>query len=164
MCLLTKSRPKQWLWFFLLIGTLAVAAVAAEIWSNERQQLTPEKLAAARARWREKGLRDYALDYEVKREDHPDPAPRTGERHTVLVKDGRAERPGAFEFGSVDDLFDRIAERLEADRQSGGPRPFVKATFDPDDGHVVHYVRSVMKTRERLEIGVTLRPLTASSP
>ena len=51
--------------------------------------------------------------------------------------------------------------RLRADRESGGSRPFVKATFDHQDGHIVHYVHSVMKTHERLEITVTLRPLAA---
>jgi hypothetical protein len=169
-----RSGNRLWVWFFIVVGTLAVAAVATEIWSNERQQLTAEKLAAARAFWQEKGPHDYALKYEIKRDDDPDPAPRAGEKYMVLVRggkvesvadsDGRAPRLGDFEFGTMDDLFDRIAERLRADRESGGPRPFVKATFDPADGHVIHYVHSVMRTRERLEVTVTLRPLTASSP
>ncbi len=171
---LKTQNSTRWVWFFVLVGTLAVAAVATEIWFNERQQLTPEKLAAARAVWQEKGPRDYALDYDIKRDYDPDPAPRNGEKYTVRVKvgqvesvadaDGRAPRLGDFEFGSMDDLFDRIAERLRADRESGGPRPFVKASFSPADGHVIHYVHSVMKTHQRLEVTVTLRPLTASSP
>jgi hypothetical protein len=154
---LKTQNSNRWVWFFLVLGTLVVAGVSIEIWSNEKQQLTPEKLAQARALWREKGPRDYVLEYEVKRDDTPDPAPRTGEKSTVRVKDGKAEaapRPG--QFGSMDDLFDWIEGRLAADREAGGPRPFVKVTFDPHDGHVLHYVHSVMRTRERLEVTVTL--------
>lgn len=162
MSSLPPRRPKRWVWFFLVLGTLAVAGVGIEVWSNLQQQLTPEKLALARALWADKGPRDYTLDYEIKREDAPDPSPRVGEKHTVRVKDGKTETPPApGEFGDMDDLFDWIDGRLRADRESGGPRPFVKATFDPHDGHVLHYVRSVMRTHERIEVTVTLRPLTS---
>jgi len=137
---------------------MGAAGVTAEIWSNLSQQLTPEKLAEARAVWKQKGPRDYDLDYEIKREDNPDPAPRTGEKVTVRVENGQAQGPLTTEFGSMDDLFDYIEQRLRSDRESNGSRPFVKATFDHEDGHIVHYVRSVAKTRERLEITVTLRP------
>jgi hypothetical protein len=160
---LKSQKSKKWVWFFLLLAALAAAGVTVEVWSNLNQQLTPEKLAAARAVWREKGPRDYFLDYEIKREDNPDPAPHAGDKHTVRVADGKAEAH-AGEFGSMDELFDEIDRRLRADREAGGRLPFVKATFDPGDGHIVHYVRSVMKSRERLEVTVTLRPVTASPP
>jgi hypothetical protein len=158
------GRPRKWVWFFLLLGTLAVAGIGIEVWSNLQQQLTPEKLAAARALWAEKGPRDYELDYEVKHGDTPDPSPVVGEKYTVRVKDGKAEtlpRPG--KFGSMDDLFDWIDVRLRDDRKPDSPRAFVKPTFDPSDGHFEHYVRSVMATRERIEIDVKLRPLISSA-
>src|SRR5215475_7288229 len=82
---------RKWIWFFVLLGTLAAAGVATEIWFNLHQQLTPEKLASAHARWRENGPRDYALEYAVKREYNPEPAPRTGDNYTVLVKGGKVE-------------------------------------------------------------------------
>jgi hypothetical protein len=156
-------RPKRWIWFFVVIATLAAAGLATEIWSNLSQQLTPEKLAAARAVWQEKGPRDYVLNYDVKRDENPDPV-RGGDRYTVRVTDGKGTPARAGEFGSMDDLFDRIDAQLRADREPGSPRAFVKATFDPDNGHVIHYVHSVMKTRQRLEVTVTLRPITASPP
>jgi len=158
------QRSKKWVWFFLLLAALAVTGVTIEIWSNLSQQLTLEKLAAAHDVWRAKGPRDYYLDYEVKREDNPDPAPHAGEKYTVRVTDGKGQPPRPGEFGSMDDLFDEIERRLRADREPGSPRAFVKATFDAGDGHIVHYVHSVMKTRERLEVTVTLRPITASAP
>ncbi len=153
---LRKGGSRRWVWFFLLLAAAAAAAVGVEVWSNARQQLTPDKLAVARTLWAEKGPRDYELDYDVKREDVPDPSPRAGEKHTVRVKDGKVEGTPAGEFGSMDDLFRWIDERLARDAADHA-RPFVKATFDPHDGHVLHYVRSVMSTRERIEISVTLR-------
>jgi hypothetical protein len=153
------SRPRKWVWFFLLLGTLAAVGVGIEVWSNLRQQLTPEKLAAARALWAEKGPRDYELDYEVKRGDAPDPSPRVGEKYTVVVKDGKATTPpGPDRFGSMDDLFDWIEQRLRGDRESDGPRVFAVLTFKGDE---LHYVRSVMRTRERIEITAKFRPLTS---
>jgi hypothetical protein len=65
-------------------------------------------------------------------------------------------KPGDHEMDSMDGLFAVIARKLQADSEPGKPRAFVTATFDPTDGHIVHYVRSVMQTRERLEISVEL--------
>src|SRR3954447_10166847 len=127
---LKTQNSKRWVWFFLVLATLAAAGIVIEVWSNHNQQLTPEKLAVARALWTEKGPRDYTLDYEVKRDDEPDPVPRAGEKFTVRVKDGKAETPPRpDEFGSMDDLFDWMEGRLRADREPDGPRPFVKGTF-----------------------------------
>src|SRR5262249_55205741 len=113
-------------------------------------------------------------EYEVLRDPNPEPAPRTGEKYSVRVRDGKVEsvtgpdgkppRPGEFEFGSMDDLFDRIDNRLRADRETGGPRPFVKADFDPPAGPVPPPVHSVRRPRERLETRVNLPPLTPSPP
>jgi hypothetical protein len=173
-------RPKRWIWFFALLAVATPAAIAVLMWYNLHQQLTPERLAQARARWNEVGPPSYVLDYAIKREYNPDPVQPPPEKYTVRVQDRRVEAvtgpdgrpppPGEFEFGSMDDLFDRIGRQLRADRESGGPRPFVKADFDPgarqrpSDGHVIHYVRTVRQTGQRLEVTVTLHPLTASSP
>jgi hypothetical protein len=168
------SRSRKWVWFFLFLGVVPAALVSVEIWFNLHQQLTPERLAAARARWDETRPRDYLLDYAIKHDYNPDPVQAAPDKYAVRVQDGRVEAvtrpdgrpppPGEFEFGSMDDLFDRIAQRLRADREAGQRRAFVKADFDPRDGHVTHYVHSVSSTRERLEVTVTLRPLTASPP
>ena len=161
-------RPKRWLWFFVFLATVPVVLLGVEIWFNLNQQLTPEKLAAARARWDANGPRNYVLEYEVKREYNPEPAPRNPDKYTVRVKDKKVEavtgadgqppKPGDFDFGSMDDLFEFIDRQLRADRESDGRRPFVTATFDRRDGPIAHYVHSVSTTRERLEVTVTLRP------
>src|SRR5947209_14709906 len=62
------TRSRRWVWFFLFLAVVPASLLGVEIWFNLHQQLTPEKLAAARARWDKNGPRDYVLDYEVKRE------------------------------------------------------------------------------------------------
>jgi hypothetical protein len=158
-----RPRSRKWVWFFLFLDVVPVTLLSVEIWFNLNQQLTPEKLATARARWQANGPRDYVLDYEIKHDYNPEPAPPP-EKYSVRVKDGKVEavtdaagrpaRRGDFPFGSMDDLFARVEQRLRADRESGGSRPFVTATFDRHDGHIARYVHSVMKTRERLEVSV----------
>jgi hypothetical protein len=162
-----RSRSRRWLWFFALLLVLATGGITAEVWFNLRQQLTPEKLAEARRRWQEHGPRDYVLEYAVKHEYNPDVVTLPPERAYVEVEGGKVKsvvlvgggtaHSGEFKFGSMDDLFDWIEQRLQADLQAEGRRPFVKATFGKDDGHLAHYVRSVMRTRERLAISVQLR-------
>jgi hypothetical protein len=151
----------------MVLAVLAAAFAGGLVWFNLRQQLTPGRLAEARRLWEENGPRDYVLHYSVKAESTPDPAGPPPMKYTVRVREGRvvsAEgaggrplRGGEYEFGSMDDLFDHIERRLTADREAGGRPPFVTATFHKQDGHVAHYVRSVMKTRERLEVVVQLR-------
>ena len=52
---MTRPRNRRWIWFFAAVATLATAGVSLEVWFNLRQQLTPEQLRQARARWAEKG-------------------------------------------------------------------------------------------------------------
>jgi hypothetical protein len=60
----------------------------------------------------------------------------------------------------MESLFAAIARRLELDAAPDTPRVFAVGSFDKKDGHLLHYVRSVRRPRERLEISlITLRPL-----
>ena len=133
-------KSRRWIWFFLLLGILAVAGLSVEIWFNLNQQLTPEKLVEAQARWQANGPRDYTIEYEIKQDNNPDPAPRTPNRYTVHVENGHvvsATGAGgqplpaeAVEFGSMDDLFRHVQEQMQGDRAANTGRPFVTATFD----------------------------------
>ena len=156
----------RWVWFFVILGALTTGGIAANVWFNLNQQLTPEKLDKARRLWQEKGPADYRLDYTIKREVNPDLAGTVPQNYTVQVRDGktilvstpdgRELKPGDAEFDSMDSLFDVIDRQLRMDSDPGRPRAFVKAMFDGSDGHVTHYVHSVMRTRERLEVTVQL--------
>jgi hypothetical protein len=62
-------------------------------------------------------------------------------------------------------LFAGIGTWLGRDAPAGMWRPFAVATFDRGDGHLLHYVRSLMRTRERVEFNlVELRPVPAQAP
>jgi hypothetical protein len=47
-----------------------------------------------------------------------------------------------------------VGRLLEQDRAAGGWRPYEVATFDAGDGRLLHYVRSLMRTRERVEFNL----------
>ena len=61
-------------------------------------------------------------------------------------------------------LYGFIEEFMQQDSQPGSPRTFTNVLFDPVDGHLIHYVRSVASKRERVEITVRLTPLPAAAP
>jgi hypothetical protein len=164
----TPTFSHRWIWYFVVLGVLTAGGITANTWYNLRQQLTLEQLDAARRLWNEKGPRNYRLDYTIKRDVNPDPAGTVPVTYTVQVRDGKVEsiagsaghsgRSDDYEFGSMDSLFAAIEKRLCADADSAQPRAFVKASFDGRDGHVMHYVHSVMQTRERLEVTIELTP------
>jgi hypothetical protein len=169
----------RWVWYFLVLGLLTAGGIIANTWYNLRQQLTPEQLEVARQLWIKNGPRDYRLYYTIKHEVNPDPAGVAAERYSVEVHDGKITavygpdnkridpdemEPGDYDMDTMDDLFALLAWKLQTDSEPGKPRAFVTATFDANDGHIVHYVHSVMQTRERLEISVEMVPELARKP
>jgi hypothetical protein len=151
-------RVPRWVWFFLVLGLLAVIAIIIPLWFNLSQQLRPEDVARARAVWEEKRPADYDLDYTLQG--------LTPERFTVQVRHGRTESvtgpdgplpPGSCPFTDMDSLFRFVEANLTKDGERGSARTFTVAGFAPEDGHILHYVRSVLRTRERIEIDVKLR-------
>ena len=81
----------------------------------------------------------------------------------VQVRGGRAvggscngwplPRDGAGPYDMAG-LFAGIARLVDQDEHAGAWRPYVVATFDKKDGHLVHFVHSRMRARERVEIQV----------
>jgi len=148
-----KRTSKRWLWFFAILVVLTALGAGLELWFNLSQQLKPERLAEARRLWNEKGPRDYTLEYTINQKG------RDLEEGIVHVRQGgasttsdRLPKTRAYQFESVEAVFEHMEKDLEADRQPGSPRSFITATFDRNDGHPIRYVRSVSSTRERLEI------------
>src|SRR5213082_3122548 len=58
---------RPWAGFFVVLAVMAALAVALPLAYNLRQQLRPEQLEEARARWRTEGPADYDLEYKVRR-------------------------------------------------------------------------------------------------
>jgi hypothetical protein len=94
--------------------------------------------------------------------------------YLVQVRRGRPVRawcndepvPGAL-AGHYDmaALFTGLGRLLERDRAAGGWPPYEVALFDRGDGHLLHFVRSRMRTRERLEWNLLeLTPVAPQAP
>ncbi len=159
-------RPNRgWIWYFAILAALSVAAIIVLVRFNLSQQLTPEQLAAARALWQERGPRNYDLEYNQQGS--------TPETRKVWVRDGqvvRAVRDGEpleerlYRYSDIPALFRFLADYLREDAAPGRPRVFCKAAFDPQDGHLLHYVRRVMGTSERVEITVELHAVPPGAP
>jgi hypothetical protein len=79
--------------------------------------------------------------------------------------DGRAVPSALAEDYTMAALFAGVARLLERDRAAGGWRPYAVAAFDRDDGRLLHYVRSLMRTRERVEYNLLeLKPVSDNGP
>jgi hypothetical protein len=153
----SPRRSRAWIWFFLVLALLSAAAVAIPLWFNLSQQLTEEELDKNKQLWEEKRPSDYDVAYTQQG--------ASPEQFVVHVRHGRVRsitsagrplEPEACPFTDMDSLFRYVANYLEQDRQPGSRRTFASAGFARDDGHIVHYIRSVWSTRERTEITVEL--------
>lgn len=165
----TRHQSRRWLWFFGPLLVLAGVWLSVEWWYARSQQLTPARLAEARRLWQGLGPRDYRLEYTVKRlgsavKEYVSEVRQDGKDVSVSTAAGRRLQLGEYPFDTMESLFDYLERQLRDDAQSAGPRRATTVVFHPRDGHLVHYVRSVRGTGERMEIIVVLTPLTAEQP
>lgn len=153
------ARPnRNWVWFFVVLVVLAVLAIGVELWFNLRQQLHRPDLEAARMLWNQKGPRDYDLEYTKRGSASGTFVVRVrGGRVASATMDGQPMEPRLYPYADMGGLFDDVERFLEMDSAPGSPRSFTKAQFDPVDGHLMYYVRSVMASRQRIEIVVRLQ-------
>jgi hypothetical protein len=161
-----STRSRGWIWFFVALALLTITAISILIWYNPTVPLTPALLAGAKTKWKEHGPRDYDMDYTFKKIE-------TTERFHVQVRNGDAVsvrmndtidlEPRLFPYYTMPGLFGIIEEFMEEDAKPGSPRTFTSVLFDPVDGHLIHYVRSVASKRERQEITVRLTPVSSKS-
>ena len=170
----TSSPPRRfplWADFFVALALLALLAVVVPLVYNLRQQLRPEQLEEARARWRTEGPADYDLEYSVRRGRD-----EQAEHYRVRVRAGRAvcvccdgevlllDRSFAAAAGlalsalaggdgrryGIESAFQRMEEVLNRG-ESSARRHFTVAVFDPRDGHPRHFVHRVRGTDQREE-------------
>lgn len=155
----TARISHGWIWFFLILALLTVVAILIQVRYNPTMPLTAPLLAEARARWKAHGPRDYDMDYTIKKMESTERfhvQVRNGKAVAVLMNDKIELEPRLYPYYTMPALFEFIGEFLEQDAQPGKPRTFTNVLFDPVDGHLIHYVRSVASTRERQEIIVRL--------
>jgi hypothetical protein len=157
----SPRRSRAWIWFFAVLAILSVAAIALNLGFNLSQQLSEEELVKNRQLWEEKRPADYDVTYAQKGASPEQLVVHVRHgRVRSVTSEGRPLEPGSCPFTDMDSLFRTVANYLEQDRQPGSRRTFTSAGFAREDGHIVHYVRSVWSTRERIEITVELHPVT----
>ncbi len=165
------QQSYRWVWYFVVLIILTVAACTILVWYNLRQQLKKEDLQRAREQWKRDRPLNYDLHY-TKRGSASgafDVEVRDG-KVTSVTLDGREITqndkpidPSRYPRYDMTALMDDIETFLEEDSESSRPRTYTVATFDPKDGHLIRYVRRVMGTSERIEIIVQLRVLDAGT-
>jgi hypothetical protein len=169
---------RSWVAVFVVLAGMAALAVALPLAYNLRQQLRPEQLEEARARWRTEGPADYDLECKVRRGRS-----EGWEEYRVRVRGGRvvfascdgevlflgrgfaaggglalaALSGGEGRRYGIDGAFARIEEVLNRE-ESSARRNFTVAVFDPKDGHPRHFVHRVRGTDEREEWTFLLLP------
>jgi hypothetical protein len=153
-------QGRAWIWFFAVLIVLTLTGITVQIWYNARQQLTWEQLIGAEQLWKQKGPPDYDLDYTIKKIGSTDV-------YHVQVRNGQVvsatcnDQPlpeRSYHYQDMPHLLGFIEEFWRQDHPESEPAPrvYATATFDPQDGHLLHYVRSVTAKRERVEITVEL--------
>jgi hypothetical protein len=156
------TTNRNWIWLFVVLAFLACAAIAINLTYNLQQQFRPADLQAARSLWEKHGPKNY--DLTIRKEVGSEKANR--ETLTAKIRNGVTvevtlndlplpERRLWTEY-DMPGVFDWIERFLEMDTKPGAPRSFCRARFDPANGHLVHYVRSVRGSGQRQEMTIEL--------
>jgi hypothetical protein len=159
-----RPRKHAWVWFFVILAVLALAAIVILIRYNLSQQLTPERLEKAWKLWEEKRPPNYVLTYtkegsttgtvvvvvrdgKVKSVVLPEKKIKNGREETVKVK----VREDQYDRHDMSGLFQDLKGFL-AIKKKEGTNVFLRASFDPDDGHIREYTYSNSRGRQRIQV------------
>jgi hypothetical protein len=172
-------RSKRWIGFFVVHSVLTLTAIVVPIVYHLSIQLRPEQLADAQRRWQENAPADYDLEYLVKRDGEDSETRET--RYLVQVRAGlvvlimegdeviylepalaAVAGSGTLALSAVDPRdygVPALLAQIEAGMRqadTAARRDFVKADFDPNDGHPYHFIHRVRGTKQRVEWFVKL--------
>ena len=168
-----SNRNRRWLWVFVGLGILGLLAMGINYAYNVGEPLTLEKLHAARALWEQKRPSNYDLrivfsgeymsadnrrgtlvdQFEVHVRDKKvtgflvngkEPEPLLDESGQRRLDDERLRR----ESYDISGIFDSIEDLMNKDRREQNPT-FMRARFDPADGHVTLFTRQLERRREQ---------------
>jgi hypothetical protein len=156
---LPRSRPSSnWIWYFAVVAVLSVLFTLILVRFNLAQQLTLADLRAAERLWKERGPADYDMEY-TKQGSATGTFTVRVRNHRVerVICDGRPQEERLLPYSSMEALFGYIEDYLTEDARPGARRVFTTGRFDDHDGHLLHYVRRVMESPERIELTVKLQ-------
>jgi Family of unknown function (DUF6174) len=158
-----KKKSRAWMWYFALVFIASVGVAGTMIAFNLGLQLTPEKLEAEWRKWKANGPRDYRLTYTKRLNGSPQ-----SDRFVVTVRDGKVREvlmngarlePEQIPYHSMDRLFHDIERFQELDAKESRKVHMI-AIFDDETGAIRKFTRSVMSTRQSVEIETNVEPLT----
>src|SRR5262249_42954564 len=156
-------RPSSnWIWYFAVVAVLSVLFTLVLVRFNLAQQLTLPELLAAERLWKERGPADYDMEY-TKQGSATGPFTVRVRNHRVerVICDGRPQEERLLPYSSMEALFGYIEDYLREDARPGARRVFTTGRFDDKDGHLLHYVRRVMESAERIELTVNLQVVSS---
>jgi hypothetical protein len=163
------QRNRGWIWFFVVLGILAAAAVTINVLYSARQRLTMDQLRAAEDRWDQGGPRDYDLVIDKTIGSATPGGDKTRDRITVEVRGGKS-RKGTINGQPLDERllgqYDMtgwlsfVEEFVRQSEKPDAPRTFLSADFDPQTGALLRFRRSVRTTREWVEVVFRLTPVS----
>jgi hypothetical protein len=156
-----SRRSSGWIWYFAVVAVLAIIFTGVLIRFNLAQQLTLADLQAAEKLWSKRGPADYDMEYT--KEGNVTGVFNVQVRDRRVIKaicDGRPQEERLLGYSSMPALFGFIEDFLKEDAKPGNRRVFTTGQFDPVDGHLIHYVRRVTGTMERIELSVRFHPLS----
>lgn len=149
----------------LLLGLVALATVPV-VWRLTRgstEPLTPERLAAARALWAERGPKSYVIDVHV-RDVHHRVEVKDGSV-VSMTTDGREAEERLRRYWTVEGMFTSLSEELSNLRRPEGAfgvsdpsEVTLRATFDRDCGYPSRFLRHVRGQMRSVEWNATLTP------
>jgi hypothetical protein len=157
-------RNRGWIWYFVVLGVLTAVAVGVLLTFNLQQQLKPEQVETARRLWDAKGPANYDMVYTQKGTAPGKYRVEVRNKKPVsVILDGQPLEERLYRYSDMPALFGFIEDSLRIDGEPGKPRTYTVATFDPDDGHLIHYIRRVMGGKERIEITVEFHPVSQNA-
>src|SRR5438067_13251334 len=96
------QRNRGWIWFFVILGVLAAAAVTINLLYSARQRLTMDQLRAAEDLWDRVGPKDYDLVIDKTIGSGTADGQKYRDRITVEVRGGKS-RAGTINGRPLDD-------------------------------------------------------------
>jgi len=142
-----------------LVGVIAALSVPVVYVITHRgtgDPLTPERLAAARALWKERGPKSYVLDVDV-RDAHHHVEVKDG-KVVSMTTDGRKAEERLYGYWTVEGMFQSLSEELSnlqrpeaAFGVSDTDDVIMRARFDPRYGYPSRFLRYVLGQNRSVE-------------
>jgi hypothetical protein len=160
------ATNRNWVWFFVALVVLGLAAISINWAYNSRQQLTMARLIQAEDLWDKASPADYDLEIDKNLQsaggDHIRERIDVRVRNRTVVSATLNGQPLPRRLWSENDVFGWfgfVEGFLKRAKEPNAPRAFCTAEFDPQTGQLLHFTRSVSSTRERQELTLKLTPV-----